>query len=153
MTFSYFQLDSWIASIFFTIGIGIAFLILAFIAWLLMKVVRVIIQNSWSYLLRQGFANLYRPNNQTIILMVSIGLATAFICILFFIQGMLMKQVSLSSGRNQPNMILFDIQSSQQKAVGDLTREQKLPVLQRDHIRYLQPDDRPDLFHQQIRYR
>jgi putative ABC transport system permease protein len=130
VTFSYFQLDSWIGSIFFTIGIGIAFLILAFVAWLLMKVVRVIIQNSWSYLLRQGFANLYRPNNQTIILMVSIGLATAFICILFFIQGMLMKQVSLSSGRSQANIILFDIQSSQQKSIADLTREQKLPVLQ-----------------------
>ena len=130
VTFSYFQLDNWIASVFFTIAIGIAFLILAFVAWLLMKVVRAIIQNSWSYLLRQGFANLYRPNNQTIILMVSIGLATAFICILFFIQGMLIKQVSLSSGVNQPNMILFDIQSSQQKAVADLTRTQKLPVIQ-----------------------
>ncbi len=130
VTFSYFQLDNWIASIFFTIAIGVAFLILAFIAWLLMKVVRVIIQNSWSYLLRQGFANLYRPNNQTIILMVSIGLATAFICILFFIQGMLMKQVNLSSGSNQANMILFDIQSSQQKGVADLTRGQKLPVIQ-----------------------
>jgi len=130
VTFSYFQLDNWIASVFFTIAIGVAFLILAFIAWLLMKVVRAIIQNSWSYLLRQGFANLYRPNNQTIILMVSIGLATAFICILFFIQGMLIKQVSLSSGVNQPNMILFDIQSSQQKAVADLTRTQKLPVIQ-----------------------
>jgi putative ABC transport system permease protein len=130
VTFTYFQLDSWVASIFFTIGIGIAFLILAFVAWGLMKVMRLVIQNSWSYLLRQGFANLYRPNNQTIILIVSIGLSTAFICTLFFIQGMLMKQVSLSSGANQPNMILFDIQNSQKKAVADLTRRQKLPVIQ-----------------------
>jgi len=130
VTFTYFQLDSWVASIFFTIGIGIAFLILAFVAWALMKVMRLAIQNSWSYLLRQGFANLYRPNNQTIILIVSIGLSTAFICTLFFIQGMLMKQVSLSSGANQPNMILFDIQTSQKKAIADLTRQQKLPVIQ-----------------------
>src|SRR6201999_929816 len=82
----------------------------------------------------QGFANLYRPNNQTIILMVSIGLSTAFICTLFFLQSMLMKQVSLSSGANQPNMILFDIQSTQQKAVADLTRQNKLPVLQQTPI-------------------
>ncbi|WP_295671469.1 FtsX-like permease family protein [uncultured Mucilaginibacter sp.] len=129
-TFTYFQLDSWVASIFFTIGIGIAFLILVFVAWLLMKVMRLVIQNSWSYLLRQGFANLYRPNNQTIILIVSIGLSTAFICTLFFIQAMLMKQVSLSSGANQANMILFDIQNNQKKAVADLTRQQKLPVIQ-----------------------
>jgi putative ABC transport system permease protein len=130
LTFTFFQLDSWVGSIFFTIGIGIAFLILAFVAWLLMKVMRLVIKSSWSYLLRQGFANLYRPNNQTIILIVSIGLSTAFICTLFFIQGMLMKQVSLSSGANQANMILFDIQSSQAKSVAELTRQQNLPILQ-----------------------
>jgi len=130
VTFTFFQTDSWLASVFFTIGVGIAFSILAFVAWLLMKVMRVVIQNSWSYLMRQGFANLYRPNNQTIILIVSIGLSTAFISTLFFIQGMLMKQVSLSSGANQANMILFDIQNSQKNGVAKITRQQKLPVLQ-----------------------
>jgi putative ABC transport system permease protein len=130
VSFTFFQLGSWIGSIFFTIGILIAFLILAFTAWLLMKVMRAIIQSSWGYLFRQGFANLYRPNNQTIILIVSIGLSTAFICTLFFIQSILISQVKLSSSGNQANMILFDIQSSQEKAIADLTRQQKLPVIQ-----------------------
>ena len=130
ISFTFLQLDSWMASIFFTIGIGIAFLILAFTAWLLMRVMKLVIRNSWSYLFRQGFANLYRPNNQTIILIVSIGLSTAFICTLFFIQGLLMNQVNLSSSTNQSNMILFDIQTSQEKAVADLTRKQGLPVQQ-----------------------
>jgi putative ABC transport system permease protein len=130
VSFTFFQLDSWLASIFFTIGILIAFLILSFTAWLLMKVMRVIIQSSWSYLFRQGFANLYRPNNQTIILIVSIGLSTAFICTLFFIQSILIGQVKLSSSGNQANMILFDIQTSQEKGIADLTRQQRLPVLQ-----------------------
>jgi putative ABC transport system permease protein len=130
ITFTYLQLNSWVASIFFTIGIFIAFLILTGTAWLLMKVMRAFIKSSWSYLWRQGFANLYRPNNQTIILIVSIGLSTAFICTLFFIQSIIIKQVTLSSGNNQSNMILFDIQSSQQKAVADLTRQYKLPVQQ-----------------------
>jgi len=130
VTFTFFQLDSWLASIFFTIGILIAFLILMLTAWLLMKLMRVFIKSSWGYLFRQGFANLYRPNNQTIILIVSIGLSTTFICTLFFIQSILMGQVKLSSGSNQSNMILFDIQTSQQKAIADLTRKQHLPVLQ-----------------------
>jgi putative ABC transport system permease protein len=130
VTFTFLQLDSWLASAFFTIGILIAFLILSFTAWLLMKLMRAFIQSSWSYLWRQGFANLYRPNNQTIILIVSIGLSTAFICTLFFIQGILINQVNLSSSGNQANMILFDIQTSQEKAVAALTRQQKLPVLQ-----------------------
>jgi|SRR6185312_7600114 len=130
ITFTFFQLNSWPASIFFTIGISVAFAILTFTAWLLMKLMRVVIQSSWSYLWRQGFANLYRPNNQTIILIVSIGLSTAFICTLFFIQNILINQVNLSSGKSQSNMILFDIQTSQKKAVADLTRRQGLPVQQ-----------------------
>jgi putative ABC transport system permease protein len=130
ITFTFIQLDSWLASIFFTIGIFIAFLVLTLTAWLLMKLMRLFIKSSWGYLFRQGFANLYRPNNQTIILIVSIGLSTTFICTLFFIQSILMGQISLSSSGNQSNMILFDIQSSQQKAIAQLTRQKGLPVLQ-----------------------
>ncbi len=130
VVFSFFQLDSWLGSIFFTIGILVAFLILNVTAWLLMKLMRFIIKSSWSYLWRQGFANLYRPNNQTVILIVSIGLSTMFICTLFFIQSILIGQVSMSSSAKQSNMILFDIQTSQEKAVADLTRRQGLPVLQ-----------------------
>jgi putative ABC transport system permease protein len=128
--FTYLQLGSWVGSLFFTIGILIAFMILAAVAWLLMRVMKLLINSSWSYLWRQGFANLYRPNNQTLILMVSIGLSTMFICTLFFIQNILISQVSLSTSGNQSNMILFDIQSSQKDAVANLTRKQGLPVLQ-----------------------
>ncbi|MDB5007192.1 MAG: transporter permease [Mucilaginibacter sp.] len=130
ITFTFLQLGSWIGSMFFTIGILIAFMILAFTAWLLMKVMRAVIKSSWSYLFRQGFANLYRPNNQTIILIVSIGLSTLFVCTLFFIQSMLMNQVNLSSSGNQANMILFDIQTKQEKLVADTTKQQGLPVIQ-----------------------
>jgi putative ABC transport system permease protein len=130
IVFSYIQLDSWLASLFFTIGILIAFLILTLIAKLLMYLVKLFIQSSWSYLWRQGFANLYRPNNQTIILIVSIGLSTAFICTLFFIQSILVKQVTISASGNQANMILFDIQTSQEKSVTTLALQNHLPVLQ-----------------------
>src|ERR1700761_2683448 len=129
-TFTFLQLNSWLASVFFTIGIFIAFLILTLIAKLLMYGVKLFIKSSWSYLWRQGFANLYRPNNQTIILIVSIGLSTAFICTLFFIQSLLVKQVEISASGNQANMILFDIQTSQEKGVANLARQHHLPVLQ-----------------------
>jgi putative ABC transport system permease protein len=128
-SFAYLQLDSWTGAIIFTIGIAIAFLILTAIAWLLIRFVRLLIMSSWSYIWRQGFANLYRPNNQTIILTVSIGLSTAFICTLFLIQQLLIGQVTLSTGANQSNMILFDIQTKQKEAIAKLTREQGLPVL------------------------
>jgi len=129
VSFSYLQLEDWQGAVLFTIGILIAFLILTAIAWLLIRFTRVLINSSWSYILRQGFANLYRPNNQTIILTVSIGLSTAFISSLFLIQQLLVAQVTLSSSGNQSNMILFDIQTSQEKAIADITRKLGLPVL------------------------
>ena len=92
--------------------------------------VKIFVKSTWTYPWRQGFANLYRPNNQTIILIVSIGLSTAFICTLFFIQSMLIKQVAITSSANQANMILFDIQTKQEKDLANLTRKQHLPVLQ-----------------------
>jgi putative ABC transport system permease protein len=128
-SFAYLQIGDWMAAGFFTIGIMVAFLILTAIAWLLIRFTRLLVMSSWSYIWRQGFANLYRPNNQTIILTVSIGLSTAFIATLFLIQQLLISQVTLSTGDNQSNMILFDIQTAQQKAVADLTRKQGLPVL------------------------
>ncbi|MBS1531993.1 MAG: FtsX-like permease family protein [Bacteroidetes bacterium] len=128
--FTHTQIDGWKATTFFTIGIVVAYYILVLIARLLMYVTRFFIKSTWSYPWRQGFANLYRPNNQTIILIVSIGLSTAFICTLFFIQGLLIKQVSLSASANQANMILFDIQVKQKDALAELTRKEHLPVLQ-----------------------
>jgi len=128
--FTHSQIDGWQACTFFTIGIVVAYYILVGIARLLMYLTRLFIKGSWSYVWRQGFANLYRPNNQTIVLVVSIGLSAAFICTLLFVQGILIKQVSLSSSGNQANMILFDIQVKQKDALAALTRKEHLPVLE-----------------------
>lgn len=128
--FSFLQLNDWTSAAVFSIGILVAFLILTGIAWLLIKVARLLIMNSWSYIWRQGFANLYRPNNQTIILTVSIGLSTAFIGTLYLIHQLLLGIVSISSSGNQANMVLFDIQPNQKVAVSKLTRAENMPVLQ-----------------------
>jgi putative ABC transport system permease protein len=126
--FTRFQLKEWKESIVFSMGVVIAFLMLTAIAALLTWLVRRFFPTSWSYVWRQGLANLYRPNNQTGILIISIGLGTALICTMFFIQNILLNRVSLSASGNQPNMVLFDIQSSQREKVLELAKEQGLPV-------------------------
>src|SRR5690606_25831253 len=82
------------------------------------------------YILRQSIANLYRPNNQTLILMVSIGLGTALISMLFFTQEMLLKQVQMTGSGDQPNMILFDIQPAQKEKLAVMAKDFGLPVIQ-----------------------
>jgi len=127
--FTHLQMKTWVQTLAFTLSIAIAFLLLIVLSKLLMFLVRKLLPNSSSYLWRQGFANLYRPNNQTLMLTVSIGLSTAFICTLFFVQGILMSRVTLSSGANQPNMVMFDIQNTQKECLDSLTKAFKLPLM------------------------
>ncbi|WP_343523867.1 FtsX-like permease family protein [Pedobacter sp.] len=129
MVFTHLQMKTWLQTLVFTTSIALAFILLMILSKLLMFLVRKLLPSSSGYLWRQGFANLYRPNNQTLMLTVSIGLSTVFICTLFFIQGILMSRVTLSSGSNQPNMVMFDIQNAQQKGLDSLTKAFKLPLM------------------------
>lgn len=81
--FTYIQMDGWKQSAVFTLSVVLGFLVLAGIAVVLMWLVRRLTSDAWSYLWRQGLANLHRPNNQTNTLIVSIGLGTALISTVF----------------------------------------------------------------------
>ncbi len=128
--FTLFQTGEVIVAVAFTIGVGISFLLLAGMALFLMWFVRKFFPRNWNYVLRQSIANLYRPNNQTLILMVSIGLGTALISMLFFTQELLLSQVQMSSTGDQPNMILFDIQPAQKDELATMTESFDLPLIQ-----------------------
>jgi putative ABC transport system permease protein len=128
--FTLWQTGDIMIAIAFTVGVGLALLLLAGVALLLMWFVRKFFPRNWNYIWRQSIANLYRPNNQTLILMVSIGLGTALISMLFFTQELLLSQVQMSSTGDQPNMILFDIQPSQKEELISMTEKFDLPIIQ-----------------------
>ncbi len=125
--FSYLQIKEIPETIAFCIVITVAFLLLVGTAALLMWAVRRFFPNAWNYLWRQGLANLYRPNNQTTILIVAIGLGTAIICTLFSIRAILLKRIELTARDNRSNTILFDIQPQQRDSVVALAKEFNLP--------------------------
>ncbi|MDP4262405.1 MAG: ABC transporter permease [Bacteroidota bacterium] len=129
--FTRWQMESWRQAIVFAGSVLGAFLLLAAVAWLLRWTVRRFFPASWSYIWRQGFANLYRPNNQTIILVTTIGLGVMLISTLYLVQGILLKRVSMSTSKNQSNMILFDIQTDQQAGVESVAKQFHLPVLEK----------------------
>lgn len=129
--FTYMQTGRIRDSFIFIGGIGIALGLLAGTAWGLMWFVRKFFPKKWSFPVRQSIANMYRPQNQTLTLMVSIGLGTMLISTLFLIQQLLIKQVSFAGSGNQPNMILFDIQPSQKDSIALLVADNKMPLIQR----------------------
>ncbi|WP_461083569.1 ABC transporter permease [Spirosoma flavus] len=128
--FAYWQTGNFMLALGFTAGLTIAFGILTALGLGLIWLVRRFFPTSWSYVWRQSLANLYRPNNQTLILVTSIGLGAFLIATLYLTQGLLIGRVELSASGKQPNMVLFDIQNEQLTGVKSLVNSQKLPVLQ-----------------------
>jgi putative ABC transport system permease protein len=128
--FNYYLFRNAIQALVFSVGTVTAFGILGAISWLVVRTVKGIIRPQWSYPIRQALANLYRPNNQTLILIVTIGLGTALISTLFIIQGLLLGQISFAGSNNMPNMIIFDIQPDQKESVAHIVEHAGLPVQQ-----------------------
>jgi len=114
----------------FCIALSLAFVLLAAVAKLLMIVVRAYCPDSWPYVWRQGLANLYRPHNQTLVLLLALGLGTFLLSSLYLSQQMLLRQAMLAGQAEQPNLVLFDIQSDQRESVANLVHSFALPVLQ-----------------------
>lgn len=127
--FTIMQIGWGLEALFFTLAIAIGLAALFGMAKLLMWLVKTFFPTKWSYIWRQSIANLYRPNNQTIVLMIAIGLGTGLISTMYFTREMLLQQVQQSGSADQPNMILFNIQNEEKEAVADLVEVNDMPVL------------------------
>ena len=128
--FTWWLIGGWLQTLYFIGGIGVAFGILFGIARLMTWGLRRFFPRRWSYTTRQGIANLFRPENQTMLLVISIGLGTMLLSTLFLIQSLLLKQLEFSGSGNQPNMVLFDIQKNDVDSVSALLKFHKMPIIQ-----------------------
>ncbi|MCH6236204.1 ABC transporter permease [Cognataquiflexum rubidum] len=128
--FSFYLLNGWKQALGFTGFVVFAFLILWTVAIGIMWLIRKFLPISLQYPFRQSLANLYRPNNQTVSLIATIGLGTAMISTLFFVQNQLLDEAKFADKKDQPNMLLFDIQTHQVEAVADKIRSKDLPIMQ-----------------------
>ncbi len=114
----------------FTLGLVVAYVILFLTTKLLMWGVQKYFPRRWNFVLRQGISNLFRPNNQTQTLLVSIGLGTTILTTLFVIQGLILNNVAQMDAGNQPNMILFGIEPDQKDSLASITAQYNMPIIQ-----------------------
>jgi putative ABC transport system permease protein len=105
------------------------FLVLAGLARAVVWAARKWFPRRLPYVVRQGVANLYRPNNRTVLLLVSLGLGTFLMLTLFLARTTLLREIELTSGGGRPNLLLFDIQDDQIEGVTQIAAEQGAPVL------------------------
>jgi putative ABC transport system permease protein len=118
----------------FTGGLLGSFGILFGVAKLIVWAVRKFFPRNWNFIFRQGLSNLYRPNNQTQTLIVSIGLGTAILTTLFIIQGLILQNVGAMGAGNQANTILFGIETNQKEELAEVTKKYDMPLMQETPI-------------------
>lgn len=130
MAFAAVQTRSMLTGVFFFLGLAAALGCLALVAMLLLYLVRRFFPNHAGFVMRHSLSSLFRPNNQTRVLMVTIGLGAFIISTLNIVEKSMLGQVEFTGQENQSNTILFDIQPSQKEGVVKLMEDNKLKVNQ-----------------------
>jgi putative ABC transport system permease protein len=129
-TFSISQTETWTRGLIFAGALFVAVGIFAGVAKLLIVGIRKFFPHGWSFVLRQGLANLYRPNNRTLLLTLALGLGTFLLLNLYLSREVLLAQFQSIGANNQPNIFFFDIQPDQKAGVAEIVRASGMPVIQ-----------------------
>jgi len=108
--------------------LGAGFLVLAGLGSAVAWAARRFVPRGLPYVVRQGFANLHRPNNRTVLLLVSLGLGTFLVLTLFLVRTTLLNEISGADALGRPNLIFFDIQDDQIDGVQAEAAEAGSPI-------------------------
>ena len=109
-------------------GLALAFAALAGAALLAMALLRRLRPSAWPFVIRQGLGNLYRPNNRTVTMILSIGLGVSLLSLVYLVYASVMAQTERTGEGDLPNLILFDIQPGEVRQVRSLLLEDGFPV-------------------------
>lgn len=111
-------------------GLALTFAILAAVAHGLTIAARKVVRPTWPYLLRQGISNLYRPHNQTLLFLLSLGLGTFLLLTVLQARDALLRKLDVKTFAESPSLYLIDVQPDQVEGVATLVRSQQFPVLE-----------------------
>lgn len=129
VTLAVLQAGNWRAGLGFAAGIGVALLGLRIAAGLVIGLARRLSRAPLGYTSRQGLANLQRPGNQTVAVVLALGFGTFLLAALALTQHNLLATLDVSGeGAARPNLALFDIQPSQLAGVRGVLEEAGVPM-------------------------
>jgi len=130
IVFAWLQTKSLFTGLMFFLGLVAALTCLTVVAIALLALVRKFFPHGAGFIWRHSLSSLFRPNNQTRVLMVTIGLGAFIISTLNIVERSMLGQVEFTGQESQSNTILFDIQPSQRDGVVQLMKDNKLSVNQ-----------------------
>jgi putative ABC transport system permease protein len=127
--FSFWLLNNLFYALGFVTATLITFAILAGIATFFIKGIRKFFPKRWGFTARQSLLNLFRPNNQTVVLVVAIGLGTFLISTLYFTKDILLTKTEIDQSTESANIIILDVQSEQRSALLKTITSKGLPIV------------------------
>lgn len=130
LAFAAIQTKNILTGTFFFLGLVAALGCLTLVAIMLLFLVRKYFPKKAGFILRHSLSSLFRPNNQTRVLLVTIGLGAFIISTLNVVEKSMLGQVEFTGQENQNNTILFDIQPNQKEGVIKLMEDNKFEVKQ-----------------------
>jgi putative ABC transport system permease protein len=113
----------------YAVGILVVFLALAGTARLLMWALVRRPPRGVSYTVKQGIANLHRPNNQTLTMTLALGLGTFLVTTMLISEHTLVNQITFAGAGESPNLIFYDIQPDQVEPVRATLEQEGLPIM------------------------
>lgn len=126
--FAVWQTNSLRNGLGFAIALAVGFGVLGGLAQLVSWAARKWFPRRAPYVARQGVANLYRPQNRTVLLVLALGLGTFLMLTLYLSRGTLLKEIEVSGGAGRANLLFFDIQDDQIEQVRKITAAEGTPV-------------------------
>ncbi len=114
------------------VGLGVLAGVAKLVAWMARRFIssghRAGRRHVLPYVVRQGIANLYRPQNRTVLLLFALGLGTFLMLTLDLTRATLLREIELTGGGNRPNLLFFDIQDDQIEPLTKLAAKEGAPV-------------------------
>jgi putative ABC transport system permease protein len=111
----------------FTGGLLTSLLILAGVAWVLLRLLRIFVAiTPWKLppTLRHGIANLYRPGSQAESILTSLGIGVMFTLTVYLVQHSMLAEISGSAPPGMSNVFLLDITEEQRARIADMLSKQ-----------------------------
>jgi putative ABC transport system permease protein len=108
---------------FFLVGLAVTATTLYFAAGLLVAIVRRL-KPAGSFAVRQAIASLYRPGNQTRVIVMIVGIGVFLVIAIQSLQSNLIREFDISRGGSLPGMFLIDIQKDQSDGVAELIKRE-----------------------------
>lgn len=127
--FSFWLLKDWVFALSFVAGVLVTFAVLAGISILTMRLIRAYFPKGAGFTTRQSLLNLFRPNNQTAVLLVAIGLGTFLISTLYFTKDILLAKTEVGAASDSANLITLDVQPDQVSDVVSTFKANDLQVI------------------------